>query len=246
MDVSAMYAEAGRLLNDANNDRWSQADLLARFNLAQTKVLAYTNSVKTKETLTPTAGNPEVQVDTDVIDIIRVWKVDAQGNWRKLPGLLLDQLDFQYPNWQQLGDGEPKAYWWDGTNQKINLVPAPDAANAITDGLIVYEVQNPNALANSTDVPFGSNAAMVPYHLAIVHWAVAQCWMDDATPESLAKSKFHRSGLMDKPGQFELEIQRILAKFDTPEDIPARIMWKPTGGRSGNKGSDRKTNPLNQ
>lgn len=244
MDVSSMYSEAGRLLNDPNNDRWSQSTLLTRFNLAQTKVLAYTNSVKTLETLTPVASDPEVQLDTDVIDIIRVDIVRSDGSIFKLKGYLRDQLDFDYPNWQQLDDGEPLAYWWDGTNQKINLVPAPDAANAITNGLKVWEVQNPVALSVSTDVPFSSNAAMIPYHLAIVHWAVAQCWMDDATPEAMAKSKFHRSGLMERPGQFELEIQRILAKFDAPKDIPARILWKPAGGRLGNRGTDRKATPI--
>lgn len=244
MDVSAIYQECGRLLADPSNDRWSQSTLLTRINMAQTKVLAYTNAVKTKETLTPTATNPEVQLDTDVIDIIRVDIVRSDGDVFKLRGYLREQLDFDFPNWQQLDDGEPLAYWWDGTNQKINLVPAPDSANAITNGLRVWEVQNPTALTSSSDVPFGSNAAMIPYHMAIVHWVVAQCWMDDATPESLAKSKFHRSGLMDRPGQFELEIMRINAKFDTPEDIPARILWRPTGGRLSMGWGDRKANPI--
>lgn len=240
MDVSAMYGESGRLLNDPNNDRWSQAVLLSRFNLAQVAVLAYTNSVKTLEQLTPVAANPEVQLDTDVMDLIRVDIVRSDGNIFKLKGIFRDELDFYYPNWQNSNDGEPITYWWDGTNQKINLIPAPDAANAITNGLRVWELQKPTDLSASSDVPFGSNTAMIPYHLSIVHWAVAQCWMDDATPESLAKSKFHRSGLMDRPGQFELEIKKILAKFDVPADIPARIKWKPQGGRASNSSVRRK------
>ena len=51
----------------------------------------------------------------------------------------------------------------------MNLVPAPDAANAISSGLRVWEIQKPADLVNSTDVPFGSNTAMIPYHGAIVH-----------------------------------------------------------------------------
>lgn len=245
MNVSEMYAEAGRLLNDPLNQRWTPDVLLSRFNFAATKVLAYTSSVKTLELLTPTAGNPEVQLDTDVIDIIRVDWTQTDGSIFKLQGYLRDQLDFQVPNWQQLNPGQPLAYWWDGTNQRINLIPTPSSDNIVTNGLKVWEVQNPAPLADVSDIPFSSNAAMIPYHLSIVHWAVAQCWMDDATPESLAKSKFHASGLMDKPGQFELEIKRILAKFDSPEDIPAKIMWRPTGGRLSGSGSvDRKANPI--
>jgi hypothetical protein len=245
MDVSAIYSECGRLLSDPNNDRWNQAVLLARINLAQTKVIAYTNAIKERESLTPVSGTSTVSVDADTVDIIRVDIQRDNGDWVKLRGYLRDQLDFEDPNWQQKDDGEPQAYWWDGTNQQINLVPAPDSANAISSGLRVWEVRNPTALDDSADVPFASNAAMIPYHMALVHWVVAQCLMDDGTPEALQKSKFHKSGLMARPGEFENEIKRIHAKFDSPEDIPVRLLWKPQGGRIGRTGVE-KSNPLGQ
>ena len=213
--------------------------------MAQIAVQAYTNAVKTKETLTPVAATATVSLDSDVMDIIRVDIQRTSGDWVKLRGYLRDQLDFEFPNWQQEDDGEPKLYWWDGTNQQINLVPAPDSANAISSGLRVWEVQKPADMDDSADVPFSSNAAMIPYHMAIAHWTVAQCWLDDATPEAIAKSKTHRSGVLLRPGLFELEIKKILAKFDVPEDIPARILWRPQGGRVGSSGMS-KTNPLGQ
>lgn len=244
MIVSEMYAEIGRLLNDANNDRWSQSVLLGRMNRSQTKVLVMTNSVKTKETLTAVAATDTVQLDTDVIDIIRVDINRTNGSWFKLQGYLRDQLDFEFPNWQQLDDGEPLAYWWDGTNQQLNLVPAPDSANAISSGLRVWEIQKPANMSAVSDSPFGSNAAMIPYHMAIVHDVVADCWQDDGTQEALAKARFHRSGTLSRPGEFEMEIMRINSKFDTPEDIPIRIMWKPQGGRVGARRFPSKSNPL--
>lgn len=233
MLVSELYAEIGQLLGDRNNDRWSQEVLLSRINIAVTKILIYTNSVKTKETLTAVAGTDTVQLDTDVIDIIRVDVQRTNGLWVKLRGYLRDQLDFEDPNWQQTDDGEIQAYWWDGTNQQLNLVPAPDAANAITNGLRVWEIQKPADLVLPADIPFDSNAAMIPYHMAICYWVAAQCFMDDGTPEALAKSRFHRSETMSRPGNFERELMQINAKFDSPEDIPARILWKPQGGRTG-------------
>jgi hypothetical protein len=213
--------------------------------MAQVAVQAYTNAVKTKETLTPVAGTVTVSLDSDVMDIVRVDILRTSGDWVKLRGYLRDQLDFEFPNWQQEDDGEPKLYWWDGTNQQINLVPAPDSANAISSGLRVWEVQKPADMDDSADVPFGSNAAMIPYHMAIAHWTVAQCWLDDGTPEAIAKSRTHRSGAILKPGLFEMEIKKIMAKFDTPEDIPARILWRPQGGRVRGSGMS-KTNPLGQ
>jgi hypothetical protein len=244
MQVSDFYAEIGRLLGDPSNDRWSQSVLLTRMNRSQTKIIILTNSVKTKETLTPVAATDTVQLDTDTIDIIRVDINRTNGDWFKLRGYLRDQLDFEVPNWQQFTDGEPLCYWWDGTNQQINLVPAPDSANAIANGLRVWEIQKPADMAASSDQPFGSNAAMIPYHDAIVHDVVADCWQDDGTPEAMQKSRFHRSGIMDRPGEFEMAIKRINAKFDAPEDIPVRILWRPEGGRASKAGVITKDNPF--
>ncbi len=246
MDVSAYYAEIGRLLSDPSNDRWSQSVLLTRMNRSQTKVQILTNAVKTKETLTPVAATKTVQLDTDVIDIIRIDIQRTDGSWFKLDGLTRDQLDFKYPNWQQLDDGEPVLYWWDGTNQQVNLVPTPDSSNAITSGLRVWEVQKPADMSATTDLPFGANAAMIPFHDAIVHDVVAQCWMDDGTPEALGKSKFHRSDDFSRPGKFEMEIKKIWQKFDAPEDIPLQILWRPQGGRASGSGLTSKANPLGQ
>lgn len=240
MQLSELQDEVGRLIGDPNHDRWSVSVLNTRINQAQTAILGYSNAVKTLETLTPTASVATVSVDADTMDLIRVDIKRTDNSWVKLRGYLRDQLDFEFPNWQQLTTGEPLAYWWDGTNQKINLVPAPDAANAITNGLRAWEVRMPAALSSASDVPFDSNVAMIPYHMAIAYYAASHCIMDDNTDEAMKKSRFHRSGLMDRPGNFERELKRIISRFDTPEDIPARILWRPQGGRGGNYRIDRK------
>jgi hypothetical protein len=245
MNVAELNAEIGRLLNDPQNQRWTTDVLLSRMNDAMTDILMLTNSVKTLETLTPVASTHTVQLSTNVIDVIRVNITRTDGNIYKLRGFLRDQLDFEDPNWQQRTEGEPICYWWDGTNQQINLVPAPDADNAIASGLRVWEIQTPTDLVNTTDIPFDSNAAMIPYHGAIVHYVVATCWMDDGTPEALGKSKFHMTGTLSRPGMYESEIMKINSKFDTPEDIPSRILWRPEGGRASKAGVLSKSNPLN-
>ena len=244
MDLSAMYGECGRLLGDPNNERWVVATLKTRLNLAMTVVQALTNAVKTLETLTPVAGTEEVQLDTDVIDVIRVHIKNSSGEWVPLGGILKDQLDFEDPNWQQREDGRPVRFSWDGTNQKLILVPAPSSEWANANGLRAWEIQRPADLSTTTDVPFASNAAFIPYHMSLVHWATAQCWMDDGTPEALAKSKFHRSDDFSRPGKFEMEVKKIWQKFDAPEAIPARILWRPQGGRASRLGVRSKGNPL--
>lgn len=233
MILSSLQAEIGRLLADPNNDRWSASVLTSRINEAQTEVQGLTNAVKTKETLTPVVNTRTVALDDDVLDIIRVDITRSDGRVEELPGISREELDFRYPNWQQETNGAPRLYFYDATLNQVNLVPKPDSANAITNGLFVWESRKPADLASASDVPFDSTTTVIPYHMSIVHWVVAQCWMDDGTPEALGKAKFHKSGDIDRPGQFELQIKKINARYDKPTDIPMNILWKPTGGRIG-------------
>lgn len=246
MLVSALYTEIGQLLSDPLNNRWLPTTLLPRINLAQTKILSLTNAIKTKESLTPVAGTATVSLDTDTMDIVRVHIKNTSGEWKKLHGILRDQLDFENPGWRQLTAGEPMAYTWDGSTLVMTLVPAPSSTWAVSNGLEVWEVQKPTDLTLTSETPFATNNAMIPYHMAIAHWVVAQCWMDDATPEALGKSKFHRSDDFSRPGKFEMEIKSIREKFDAPEDIPARILWSPEGGRASKSGFRSKSNPFAQ
>jgi hypothetical protein len=239
MQLSDLQAEIGRLLSDPNNDRWPASVLTTRINLAQTEIQGYCNAVKTTETLTPVANQATLAVNANTMDIIRATKTLTTGDVVPFKGMSREELDFQYPTWKQWTSGEPITWWWDGSNQQINLVPVPDASNAITNGITVWEIRKPADLAASTDIPFDSNTGMIPYHLAICHWVAAYCFMDNGTAEALAKSKFHRSGSMQSPGQYELELKRIMEKFDAPEAIPDRILWKPEGGRTGSWGPSK-------
>lgn len=244
MNQSEIWAEEGRLLSDPNNDRWSTSVLQARNNEAQTIVQSYTKAVKTSETLTPTADTSQVTINTATLDIMRVTLTLPTGSIKIIDGLSREELDYRYPDWENWDPGEPQIYWFDGSNAQINLVPAPSAAYARADALKVWEVRKPADMTAGTDTPFDASVPMEPYHLAVVHWTVAQCWLDDGTPESLAKSKFHRSGSLERPGEFEKQILRVRQDFDNPVDIPARILWRPQGGRLGRGGMPSKSYPF--
>lgn len=246
MNLSELQAEIGRLLNDPLNQRWSTSVLTARINEAQTIVNGYTNAVKTLETLSPTASTSAVSLNANTMDIYRVDMQRTNGDIFVLEGISRETLDFDYPNWMNLDPGEPRVWWYSASDQTINLIPAPDSSNAISSGLRVWEIRKPASVGTSTDIPFDSNNQMVPYHMAIVHWVVAQCWMDDGTPEALAKARFHKSGVMDQrgAGQFEQQVMRIISKFDRPETVPEQINWRPTGGRVGAANYPTKGNPF--
>lgn len=244
MNLSQIQAEAGRLLNDPFNTRWTPDIITARANIGQAKIQGYTNAVKTPESLTPVAGTRTITLDSDTMNIVRATKTLLNGSIKPFEGITREELDFRYPDWQQWQQGEPLFWFYDATNQQINLVPIPDATNAIVNGITVWESRKPADLANSTDIPFDSNNQMTPYHICLVYWIVSQCWADDGTPESLGKSKFFMSGSMLAPGRYEQEIGRILEEFDVPEVVPEQILWEPSGGRTGSWGFPSKSNPL--
>jgi len=244
MILSELQAEIGRLLNDPFNDKWSPAVLLSRINKAQTEIQGYTNAVKTQESLTPVAGQSFLTINANAMNVVRASKTLWDGSVRPFNGITREELDFRYPDWQQWQSGEPLFWWFDSTTQTINFAPIPDATNAITNGITLWESRKPADLVNPTDIPFDSNTSMIPYHMSIVHWVVSYCWMDDGTPEALAKSKFHRSGNMLRPGEYENQLGRIMAEFDNEEIIPEQILWQAEGGRTGSWGFPSKSNPL--
>ena len=241
---SEIESEIGRLLADPSNDRWSVDVIRERIEFAQAEVQALTGAVKTVETLTPTVDTAEVTLNNQILDIVRATLTDSGGTIHVLEGRSRDDLDFYIPNWVNAGSGQPVNFYFDPSTYQLVLYPKPSDSFAQTDGLKVWEVKIPAELASSTDEPFDGNTLMRAYTMSVVHWVVAQCWMDDATPESLSKSKFHKTNNMDNPGEYEKVIKKINAKFNSPSIIPARIKWQPQGGRSGSGQWPTKSNPL--
>lgn len=241
MNLSDLQNECARLLSDVGNNRWSTAVLTSRLNIAQEIVQGYTNAIKTSESISIVSGTATYGLNANTMDIIRVYKVYTDGRMRPLVGISRERLDFMYPDWNQWQRGEPNYWLYDATNQQLILAPTPDASVA---SLTIYESRKPADMVNSSDLPFDSNNQMTPYHITLCHWVVAQCFEDDGTSDALGKSKFHRSGSMQQPGEFEKNLGRIMAEFDVPEAVPDRISWQPQGGRLGYNLWPQKSNPF--
>lgn len=228
-----MDAEIGRLLGDPNHDRWSLDTLHTREEEAQSVIQALTGAVRTIETLTPTLDTKEVTVNANTIDIVRATITDTDGNVWPLEGRSIADLDYYVPNWQNNDSGQPVNISYDASNHQVILTPKPNSSFVVTDGLKIWEVRIPTAMTDDTSEPFEANAAMQAYANSINHWVTAQCWMDDGTPEALSKARFHKSGSLENPGEFEKYIRLINSKFNAPSIIPERIKWSPQGGRLG-------------
>lgn len=249
---SDLEAEVARQLGDPNNTRWTTAIIDLRLDAAELDIQKQTNAVKTSSTYTPVAEVKEVVVSANIIDILRATYTLADGtvktDKRGFQPISRWDLDFQRPNWQNESSGEPMLWSFDASTKSIILTPKPSAANVNTNCLTLLEVRQvttPLSQGTASSSPFDGNSLMVPYHRALVYYAVAECLKDNDDQISLQKSKYFKSNSLTEPGEYEAQIKMILMKFDVPEAIPAKVQFQPTGGRmSGNAVWPGKANPL--
>ena len=250
MQRSELEAEVSRLLGDPSQTRWTAPVIDLRLDAAQIDVQKYAKAVKVTASYTPTVNVSAVVVSALIIDILRATFTLPDGTIRVegngFSPINRYQLDRDRPNWPNESAGEPVLWCWDASTKSVILVPKPDAAHAVSNALTLLEVRQPTAMATGTaaDVPFDSNSLMVPFHRALIYWSVAECLRDNADADSLNKAKYFRSDNRQAPGLYETEIKMLLSLFDVPEVQPARVSWKPTGGRLGSPGQLTKSNPL--
>jgi len=251
MQRSDIESEVSRLLGDPAQSRWSTATIDLRLDAAQIQVQKEAKAVKVTASYTPTVNVAAVVVSDQIIDILRATftlpdgtvRVDGSG----FSPINRYQLDRDRPNWPNEDPGEPVLWCWDASTRSVILIPKPDAAHAaVANALTLLEVHQPTPLSTGTaaSVPFDSNALMVPFHRALVYWAVAECLRDNQDADSLSKAKYFRSDNRQSPGLYETEVKMLLSLFDVPEAVPARVSWKPSGGRRGSPGQLTKSNPL--
>lgn len=251
MNRSDLESEVGRLLGDPNATRWTTAVIDTRLDAAEVDVLKWTNSIKKANSYTPTANVAIVTINNKLLDVLSATFTLPDGTVRSekfgFDPVSKWWLDFNRPNWRNETPGQPVLWAYDASNDQIILVPPPDASSAIASALTLLEVATPTtplSQGTAASIPFDSNALMVPYHRALVYWAVSECLKDNSDIDSLNKAKYFRSNDLQNPGEYEKEIKQILMKFDVPEAVPAEVRSQPQGGRISGYGLARKENPL--
>ena len=236
MNRLQLETETSKLLADPANTRWSTGNIDLRLDEAQIAVQIDAAAVEYVETLTPTANVNTVPINNLTLDILRATWTDTSGNVIPLEGKTRREVDFERSNWQnETSNNAPDTWFPDFSKAQLWLVPAPSAAVISANCLTLYEIRQPTALtgAAGTAIPFDSNLLMVPFHMALCLWAAAQCLLDNGDQESIQKSLAYRSGNLDRPGQYEIWLKKIISKFNKPKGAPAKILWRPQGGRLG-------------
>lgn len=234
MNFGQIKSEVGRLLNDPNNTRWSSQVILDRANEAQNEICVLTKAHRNRRNYTATANQAYIDIgNLDIIDITNASLTDSSGNIYPLEGITREELQYRYPDYQNWDAGAPRFYLFESLANRLFLFPTPDADHAVDSGTSLWTVIRPSDMDDDEDVPFDDDPGLYSFHMAIVHYVVSYCWMDEGTPEAITKSIFHRSGIEDRPGQYEKYLKMIKSLYDSVSDTRQRIQTKPQGGRLG-------------
>jgi len=174
-----------------------------------------------------------VTILANTYDITRVTIENSDGDIRPLTGKTRADWDFHAPNWENESSGEPKEYAWDPSNSELLLRPKPDSSYVVTNGLKVWEVHPPTGFTSDSTFSFNDNSILQTLDMCLAHGVTALCWMDDGTPEALAKARFHRSNDSRNPGEYEKYLKMIASRMGTPSGVATQIKWYPQGARMG-------------
>ena len=149
--LSTYLTELQRLLHDANNNFWSQAELIDYINQARVRLVRDTGSLRQIQTANVTANVetytfnqtlPQGNVTMDILNINLFW-----GNTR-VPLYYLPWTDFnaQLRFWQNY-QGRPVGFSLYGP-QQFYLGPVPDQTYTIEADTVIQ----PSPLAATTDL----------------------------------------------------------------------------------------------
>ncbi|MDE2020879.1 MAG: hypothetical protein KGJ13_11135 [Patescibacteria group bacterium] len=149
--LSTYLTEVQRLLHDANNVFWSQAELTDYINQARNRVVRDTGALRTIQTANVTANVetytynttlPNGNVTMDILNINLFW-----GNTR-VPLYYMPWTDFnaQLRFWQNY-QGRPVAFSIYGP-QQFYVGPTPDQTYTIEADTVIA----PQPLVNTTDI----------------------------------------------------------------------------------------------
>jgi hypothetical protein len=113
-----------------------------------------------------TASTQTYDTPSDSIKILGVY-YGGSSNWEKLSCVTMDFLANEIDTDWLTATGTIYAYFFAERN-KIGLYKIPTSAEAGTNYLRIYYVEQPDALVNDSDIPFNSVTNLYPYHELII------------------------------------------------------------------------------
>ena len=158
--------------SDTNFQRFSTSQIDAFLNEAHRQMQNDAWLYQGAFAMSLTSGTIEYPLPADYIATVRVTISSMAIVQRSF-----QDLDQNSTNWT-LPTSTPTAYFIDsyvaGTPSKIGFYPNPKYTS--TNPVFIQYVRQVPTLVDPTDVPFGGNSELLPYHDALADFAAARAW----------------------------------------------------------------------
>ena len=119
---------------------------------------------------TVTAATQTYSVPSDAVRILAVY-YGGTGSWKKLPCVTMDYLGNEIN--QDWFDNTGTIYgYFEAEQNKIGLYQIPTSAEAGTDYLRIYYIEQPDTLVNDSDIPFNNTTNLYPYHDLVLLYVI--------------------------------------------------------------------------
>lgn len=172
---SQLISEIRLLVNDNPTEtsryRWTDLQISTFINIAQQEINGVNWCLKTRTTLTLTAGVTEYILPTDFFAMERVYYDNDV-----LKEISLSKLDDIDSMWLKSSTGTPSYYYVRiGTVTWLGLYPAPDNRKDFD----IYYYQIPANLDTNSLEPFNNLPRLRPYHHLITLWVAYYCMLQE-------------------------------------------------------------------
>ncbi len=176
LTLSQLETQTRTLLRDTASDtnfqRFSTAQIDTFLNEAQRQMQNDSWLYQGAFSMGLTSGTIEYPLPVDYISTIRVTIASMSITQVSFQG-----LDQNSTNWT-IATSTPNSYFIDsfvsGAPSNIGFYPNPKFTS--TNSVFVQYVRQVPTLVNPTDVPFGGNSELLPYHDALPDFAAARGW----------------------------------------------------------------------
>ena len=131
--ASELITRVRSRLNETTATYWTDADLIIAMNEGMRDCARYTRHIRDTDSVSVTADTQEYTIASDVIEVDKVyWLPTGQDRQVPLTGMSYDTMDGVWGEWQNISEGDPRAYalWGVPPLLKIKLWPTPKRRRA--------------------------------------------------------------------------------------------------------------------
>jgi len=185
--------EVRRLVRDVDttNQRWTDAVLNTRINLAEKEFVRKTRCIEKSEYTTTVVNISTYILPSNILSSRRISYAiipltGTTTNYRLMEYYTKEGLDVKYPFWENADASDPRRYFYE--QDRITIYPKPSSTYAGYQFLKHDYYALPDDMDEDTDIPFNNLGYLYSFHESIKWYVCYLCAIDSG--DTVAQDRF--------------------------------------------------------